>query len=218
MPVWDAPLRLFHWALAALVAFSFVTGKVGGEWMAWHLRSGYAILALLLFRIAWGFAGGEAARFASFVRGPATVWAHVRSTLARRYHRAPGHNPLGGWSVLAMLAALLLQAGSGLFADDEISTQGPLTGKVSNAFVARMSALHSYNEWLVAGLVALHVAAVAWYQWGARVDLIGPMVHGSVAVDAPLAAPRQRPAWLAALLAALAAGAVYALVVVYPRG
>lgn len=216
--IWDVPLRLFHWALAALVVFSFVTGKIGGTLLEWHMRSGYAILALLLFRLAWGVVGSHTARFAAFVRGPRAVMSYLRASLAGRHHRAPGHNPLGGWSAVAMLAALLLQAASGLFVDDEISTQGPLSGKVSNALVAKMTAFHSYNEWLVVGLVVLHLAAIAYYQWVAHVNLVGPMLHGNLAVEEPIAAPAQSPAWLAVVLAAIAAAAVYALVVVYPRG
>ena len=217
IPVWDAPLRLFHWLLAALVVFSFVTGKVGGGWLEWHMKSGYTILALLLFRLGWGIFGSDTARFASFLRGPLGAWRYVRALRAPGAARTIGHNPLGGWSVVAMLAVLLAQAASGLMADDEIATQGPLAAKVSNAVVAKMSALHAYNQWTLVVLVALHLLAVAYYQWGRRVDLIGPMVHGSAVVDEAAAAPAQSPAWLAALLLAAAAVAVYALVVVYPR-
>jgi cytochrome b len=214
IPVWDVPVRLFHWALALLVTFSFVTGKVAGSWLDWHMRSGYAILTLLIFRLAWGFVGSDTARFASFLRGPAAIRAYLRDPHAPRL----GHNPLGAWSVVAMLAVLVVQAGSGLFADDEIATRGPLAIKVSNAFVSRMTALHAYNEWLVVGLVALHLAAVATFQWLRGKDLIGPMVHGQVVAAEALARPR-RTSSLAALAIAAGAGAfVYWLVAVYPRG
>jgi len=149
------------------------------------------------------------------VRGPASVRTYLRERGARGM---PGHNPLGGWSVVAMLASLLVQAASGLFADDEIATRGPLAVKVSNAMVARMSAIHSYNEWVVAALVALHLAAIAAYQWGLRIDLVGPMVHGRAAAGPGVEAPPQRPALAALAIAALAAAFVYWLVVVYPRG
>ena len=215
--VWDAPLRLFHWALATLVVFSFVTGKIGGDWLAWHMRSGYAILTLLLFRIAWGVVGSETARFASFLRGPGHAVAYVRSMVAGAHRRVPGHNPLGGWAVLAMLAALLVQAASGLFVDDEIMTRGPLAVKASEATVGRMSALHSYNEWVILGLVALHLAAIASYYFAFRNDLVRPMVHGYMEAPAEVAQPARRPAWLAALLLAAAASMVYWLVVVFPR-
>jgi cytochrome b len=216
--LWDAPVRLFHWALAALVVFSFTTGKVGGGWLEWHMRSGYAILALLAFRLAWGVVGSETARFASFLRGPRVTLAHARALMSRKDHPvAFGHTPTGGWMIVVMLAILAVQAASGLFVDDDIATQGPLAVKVSNAFVAKMSALHSYNQWAVAVAVALHVAAIAFYQGYLGANLIGPMVHGRAQGHAPRAAPKLAPAWLAALLFAAASAAVYYLVVVYPR-
>ena len=108
--IWDAPIRLFHWALAMLVTFSYVTAKVGGGWMEWHVRSGYCVLTLLIFRLAWGIAGGETARFAGFVRGPRAALDYARALRTRRPPPIRGHNPLGGWMVVAMLAILLLQA------------------------------------------------------------------------------------------------------------
>lgn len=216
IPLWDAPVRLFHWALAALVVFSYATGKIGGSWLEWHMRSGYAILALLAFRMAWGIVGSETARFTSFLRGPRATLAYARGLVMRRAPSVFGHTPTGGWMIVAMLAILAVQAGSGLFVDDEIATQGPLAVKVSNAFVARMSALHSYNQWLIVAAVALHVAAIAFYQGYLKVDLIGPMIHGRAEARDPRA-PKLAPAWLAAALFALACAAVYYLVVVYPR-
>ena len=130
-----------------------------------------------------------------------------------------GHNPLGGWMVLFMLALLLFQAATGLFADDEIATQGPLAVKVSSAVVSRMSKLHGYNQWLIVGAVSLHVIAVAIYQWGLKVDLLGPMFHGWRMVSPGIPAqPALASKSLALLLLASAAAAVYALVAIYPRG
>jgi cytochrome b len=217
--VWDLPTRIFHWALVALAVFSFTTGKVGGAWMEWHLKSGYAVLALLLFRLLWGLAGSTTSRFAHFVRGPRAAIAYARNVVATRTSSAFGHNPLGGWMILLMLAAFLVQAVSGLFSDDEISTQGPLAAKVSNAMVSRMSAVHSYNEWVLVALVALHLAAIATYTFVLRAPLVGAMVHGMTA-HAPAAAPdfRAAPAWRAIVLLAICAAFVYWLVVVIPRG
>lgn len=214
--VWDAPVRLFHWTLAALVLVSFITGQVGGSWLTWHMRSGYAILALLLFRLAWGVMGSETARFTSFVRGPRAGLEYLRATLGGRHPRVLGHNPLGGWMVLAMLFIVAAQAASGLFVDDEIATQGPLAAKVSNAVVSKMGALHHYNQWLVVGAVALHVVAIATYYWGLKVNLVRPMVSGEAEVVAAVAQPRMRSPLAAAILLAIAAAAVYWLVIVYP--
>jgi cytochrome b len=214
--VWDLPTRIFHWALAALAVFSFTTGKIGGDWMAWHLRSGYAILALVLFRLAWGFAGSRTACFAHFVRGPRAVAGYARALLAGRPPKQVGHNPLGGWMIVLMLAAIGLQAVTGLFADDEIATRGPLAAEVSNAVVSRMSALHSANEWIIAALAALHVLAIVVYRVAWNAPLAGAMVHGWMDAPAGAEGPARRPAWLALVVLLLAALAVYALVEIYP--
>lgn len=218
--VWDLPTRIFHWALAVLVVFSFTTGKIGGTWMEWHLKSGYAILALLVFRLAWGLGGSETARFASFLRGPRAAWAYARETLASRRPASLGHNPLGGWMVMLMLVILLLQAASGLFADDDISTQGPLAAKVSNAWVSRMTTIHKYNEWAVVAAATLHVIAIAAFRWSFKEDLLSPMLHGWKTLPAELRPPEPARAssLLALCLAAIAAASVYWLVAIFPRG
>ena len=217
--VWDLPTRLFHWLVAALAVFSFTTGKVGGSWMDWHLRSGYAILTLLLFRIAWGFCGGETARFAHFVRGPRAVLAHGRAILAGGHRPARGHNPVGGWMIVLMLAALLAQASTGLFADDGIATQGPLAAKASNALVERMSALHAWNGWVVLVLMAVHVATIGLYQWLLHDDLVAPMITGHRQAEPGWTSQRLREPGVLRAVAALAAACafVYWLVAIYPR-
>ena len=218
--VWDLPVRVFHWSLAALAVFSFVTGKIGGaSVLEWHMRSGYAILALLLFRIAWGLAGSSTARFAAFIAGPRRAWAYGRELLAHRRSLPFGHNPLGGWMVLLLLAVFLVQATSGLFVDDEIATQGPLAVKVSDAWVARMSALHAWNGWVVAGVSLLHVVAIAVYRFAFHAKLVAAMVSGwrSIEDDDPRESIRPAPLALALVILALAAALVYALVVLYPR-
>ena len=205
---WDLPTRLFHWSLALLVAASYTTGKLGGEWMAWHMRSGYAILALLGFRLAWGFVGPPPARFASFVRGPAAAMAYLRSLQPRQTLPGAGHNPIGGWNVVLMLALLALQAGTGLFSNDDSAHEGPLAATVSNAVVDRMSAIHGWNQVALVVLVALHVIAVIFYQLGLRIDVLRPMVAGGRTPARTLA--------LAALALLVSAGAVYWLVAIHP--
>jgi cytochrome b len=216
--VWDLPTRIFHWALVVLVIFSFTTGKIGGSWLQWHMKSGYAILALVLFRIVWGVAGSETSRFASFVRGPGALLRYAGDIAAKRRRPSIGHNPMGGWMVLFMLVLLLAQASSGLFADDEIATQGPLAVKVSNALVAKMSAFHYYNGWTLVAAVLLHVVAIATYWMAWRDNLVAPMWSGWREADVATAQPALRAAWIAAVILAMSAGLVYWLVVVYPRG
>jgi cytochrome b len=218
--VWDAPTRIFHWLLASLVMFSFITGKVGGAWMEWHLKSGYAILTLLLFRLAWGIGGSPTARFAQFLRGPRATLAYAREIAASRHSPAWGHNPMGGWMVVLMLAIFLFQACTGLFADDDISTQGPLAVKVSNDLVSTLTSLHKANQWVMGAAVALHLAAIAFHRVRLGDDLVGPMLHGWKAVPPGLRPPEMAggSTLLAGALLAASAAFVYWLVVAYPKG
>lgn len=175
--VWDLPTRLFHWLLAALVVAMVVTAKVGGNGMEWHLRLGHAVLALLVFRLAWGFLGGRWSRFGAFVRGPSSVMRYLRGASPPE-HRV-GHSPLGGLAVLALLGTLLLQVGTGLLSDDDIAFAGPLTRYASGELVTSATAYHKgIGQWLVLGLVLLHLVAILVYQFAQRDDLIGPMLGG----------------------------------------
>jgi len=205
---WDLPTRAFHWILVALVTCSFVTGKLGESWLDWHFRSGYAILTLLAFRIAWGFVGSRDARFASFLRGPRAAIDHLRSLAAGTRTLEPGHNPLGGWMVVLMIALLAAQAVTGLFSNDESFNEGPLASKVSNATVDRMSSFHSWNEWVILGAVIVHVAAILAYQLHLRMDVLRPMVAGP-----SRAAENAR----ALVIVAIAGAVVYWLVAIYGR-
>jgi cytochrome b len=176
--VWDLPTRVFHWALVVLVVTSFVTGKIGGNAMTWHMYSGYGILALLLFRIVWGFVGGHTARFTSFVTGPVKVMDYTRTLFAREVAHHVGHNPLGGWSVVLMILSLATQATTGLFASDDIATEGPLASKASGATVALLTRIHHLNEWVLVALVSLHVAAILFYAFYKRHNLVQAMLTG----------------------------------------
>jgi len=160
--IWDLPTRVFHVALAVLVTAAIVTAEVGGDWMAWHLRCGEAVLALLAFRWAWGLVGGRWSRFASFLPAPARVVRALRgrATAADRV----GHNPLGALSVWAFLLLLSLQVATGLVADDDIATTGPLNGHVAGRLARRASGWHAgWGADLLFALIALHLLAVAWY-------------------------------------------------------
>jgi cytochrome b len=206
--VWDLPLRLFHWALAALVAFSVATAYAGGSWMDWHMRSGYAVLALLAFRIAWGFAGTRHARFASFVKGPAALMAYARSLGSGAHPVSVGHNPLGALSVLALIAIVLAQVGTGLFANDDILTEGPLAKLVSKAASDRATTIHYWNQWLLYALVAMHLLAVIVHRVRFRDDLVGPMIAGAKRLPARYAGEDAGPTpWGRALVVAALAAA-----------
>ena len=176
--VWDWPVRVTHWAIAALVAISVATGLIGGNAMEWHLRSGFAILALTLFRILWGFAGGRHARFASFVRGPRAVAGYVRSIFAPPREMHAGHNPLGGWFIVLLLASLLVQAATGLFANDDIATEGPLAKRISDELSDRFTWLHVRGAWVVLGLATVHIGASLFHLVVWKENLIRSMFTG----------------------------------------
>jgi cytochrome b len=210
--VWDLPTRLFHWLLVGLMAVSVVTVEIGGNAMRVHAWSGFTILALVLFRLAWGFVGSTPSRFKTFLVGPRRVIAYA---LALSRPDAPHHlthNPLGGWSVVAMLGAVLLQAATGLFASDDIMTQGPLNRHVSSGVGHLLTDLHEFNADVILALVAVHVAAVIFHLVYKHDNLIGPMITGEKPWEGPLPETRKSPLWLAAVVAALAAGTVWWLV------
>lgn len=175
--IWDPTIRLFHWLLVALLAFSWWSGEQHD--MERHRFSGYAILALLVFRVFWGFAGPRTARFSNFVRGPGAVMNYVKQMGARRGHAADGHNPLGGWSVVAMLAALALMVGAGLFASDVDGIEsGPLAAWISFDQSETAADLHGTVFNVILALTALHVLAVMFYLVWKRQNLIRPMLTG----------------------------------------
>jgi cytochrome b len=211
IPVWDLPTRLFHWLLVAAVAVSFWSGRVGGNAMHYHVLCGEAILALILFRLAWGFVGGREARFAAFVRGPAATLRYARDLVRGGAPRHLGHNPLGAWSILAMLAALLVQVATGLFANDDIFTEGPLASWVSKAVSDTLTRVHLVNRQVLVVLVALHLAAIAVYFLRGE-NLVTPMITGRKAWSGPAPPPEAAFHARALLVAGIAVLAVYLLV------
>jgi cytochrome b len=179
--VWDLPTRLFHWSLVLCIVGLVITGNIGGNWMTWHFRLGYAVFTLLLFRIVWGLIGGRWSRFAGFIYAPSTVIAYIKGR--SRPEHSVGHNPLGAGSVFALLGFLLLQVATGLVSDDDISNQGPLNKFISGARASSATWYHKEvgNKVLIA-LVVLHVVAILFYLWKKKENLIRPMLSG----DKPL--------------------------------
>ncbi len=172
--VWDLPTRLFHWALAICVVLGIVFVKIGGNAIQWHAYCGYTALALILFRVIWGFVGSWHARFANFIPSPSKLIAFLRGQV----DGGLGHNPLGALSVIALLIIVLIQALTGLFTDDDIFFQGPFARYVSNSTVALFTSIHRFNQYLIFALVGLHIAAISYYYFVKRENLVGPMVTG----------------------------------------
>ena len=208
--IWDLPTRLFHWTLVVLIALQFATAKFGFLSMDWHFRFGYATLVLIVFRVCWGFVGSQSSRFSQFVRGPAVVIRYVRSQFSTNPQTSIGHNPLGGWSALVLLASVLTQAVSGLFASDGIDTDGPLSDTISSSAVKIFTRVHLWNENILLVLIVLHIVAIALYLLLRNDNLTMPMITGKKNVESPPL--RMAGLWRAALVLILSAGAVAAVI------
>ncbi len=211
--VWDLPTRLFHWSLAGLVAAAVITGQLGGNAIFVHGKLGLAIVGLLAFRLVWGVAGSTYARFSQFLPTPGAIKAYLQGRW-----QGLGHNPLGALSVLGLLSLLLLQVGSGLFANDDIAFRGPLMDLISRDLSDSLTELHEGIGSLIILLAGVHVAAIVFYVRIKKDNLVKPMLTGwkeippghsaASATATPSAPSPARGGGLAALIAALALAAL----------
>jgi cytochrome b len=176
--VWDWPVRVVHWSIVVLVVAMVATGLIGNEALVWHMRLGQVLLALVIFRILWGFAGSANARFATFVRGPRAVIEYARSLVRPPHHAHATHNPLGGWMVVALLLVLLVQATTGLFTNDDVLNEGPLAKLISKDRSDWIGTWHRRGWWLLVALASLHILAVIAYLAHFGENLVRPMVSG----------------------------------------
>ena len=200
--VWDLPTRLFHWTLVGVLGFSWWSAK--NDHLDWHIWSGIGVLSLLIFRLLWGFFGSSTARFANFVRGPRQIGAYLGDM---KGWRPLGHSPLGALSVLAMLGAIAVQIGLGLFASDEDGFfEGPLAAMVSLDRSEQLTDLH--HDWfnIILVLAGLHVAAILFYRLFLGKKLIEPMLTGRTAADTEIDPMRPGKGWVALLCLIVAIG------------
>lgn len=177
--VWDAPVRLFHWAIVVLIVTSWISADQG--YMRVHLWSGSTMLALLLFRIVWGIFGSTTARFSDFVRSPRTAFRYLRSLGRGEKPLHAGHNPAGGWMVVAFFAILAAQVTTGLFANDGLKFMGPLALLVPAETSDRITSFHGWLFYGLLALIWLHLVAVFFYLFVKRENLITPMFTGEKA-------------------------------------
>ncbi|HSB97882.1 MAG TPA: cytochrome b/b6 domain-containing protein [Spongiibacteraceae bacterium] len=209
--MWDLPTRLFHWALVALIAGAWWSAEQ--RLLEWHRYCGYGLLTLLLFRLAWGLFGSTTAQFNYFLRGPVRVLAYCRRELWAREKQSqqPGHNPLGGWSVLAMLALALLQILLGLFAVDIDGIEsGPLAYLISFDGGRLAAQTHHLVFKVLLSFIGLHIAAIAFYRIHKKENLVSAMISGSETNrDREPLAVHFAPLWRAAALFSLSAAAVF---------
>ena len=199
--IWDLPTRLFHWAIVLLVPALWATHQL--DEMDLHILLGEVMLGLILFRLIWGVIGSSTARFSQFARGPVSVVRYIRGRSGDVF----GHNPLGGWNVLAMLLLLAVQVGLGLFASDEDNLySGPLARHVTEETSHILRDRHENVFYILLGFISLHVAAILYYQFVKRDNLVAPMVTGRRVAPANGEAMTGAPLWRFILAAALAAG------------
>lgn len=203
--VWDLPIRLFHWLIVVLIAASWTSQYL--DRMTWHLRFGYAMFAALLFRLAWGVIGSETARFSHFLKSPIAGLRHLRGLRHRGDDGDVGHNAAGGWMVLLLLGLLCVQVATGLCANDQISTQGPLADLVGSGASDWLSHVHAVNFRLIEAAIALHLLAILVYRLRGR-RLVWPMISGKKPLPDSVPAPRMASLWLALPVLCAAIGVV----------
>ena len=204
--IWDIPTRLFHWLLVASLSIQYATAEWMDDAMQWHFYVGYFTIGLVIFRLIWGFIGPVHARFRHFLKGPAAVVSYIRSLPDKHAPHHAGHNPLGGLFVIIMLFLIAIQAVSGLFMTDEVFLDGPYRHLVSSGTQELMNTLHHQVINVLLVVIALHIAAIAFYALYKKQSLTPPMIHGKKATTSPGITSSR-------LLLALVVAAVIAVVV-----
>lgn len=175
--VWDVYLRLFHWLLALCIIVSFVSVRM--DEMEIHFISGHVILALIIFRILWGFVGSRTALFSSFIKGPKATWRYLKTSDSPEFKPMIGHSPIAALSVIALLLTISAQVVTGLMSDDEMFLQGPLAQFVSYETAYQATTYHAYIPKFIVGLVILHILAIIFYKFVKKENLVQPMITGS---------------------------------------
>lgn len=197
--VWDGPTRLFHWLTATLVVAAYVTWRL--NWMDWHARAGYALLTLVIFRILWGIFGSETTRFSTFIASPRAAARHLAHALRREPDRQAGHNPAGGWMVLFLLLLLFVETLTGVYVNNDVADEGPLTELIPAPIANTITALHWIFWDALLAAVALHLLAIFLYMVVKGHNLLLPMVTGWKTLPAGVPQPRvASPVRAAALL------------------
>lgn len=212
IPVWDPSVRLFHWGLVVLIGFAYISGESEGDLIELHAYAGYGVLGLVLYRLIWGFIGSHYARFAEFVKPPKTALDYLQAAKAGEHPTIPGHNPLGGYMVIALLGLCALQAFSGLFATDDIFFEGPLNSLVSSSAADLITGFHHLNFNLIMLAVIAHVAAVVFHTRFRGEKLVPGMVHGKKEAPAGTEVRSYAPVWKMAISAVIPVGLVCYLI------
>src|SRR5580658_9434209 len=188
MRIWDLPTRLFHWTLVVLIFMSWLTARM--DWMRLHVLSGLSVLALLVFRLVWGFVGSDSARFARFLQSPLAAIRHLLHLYRREPDTETGHNAAGGWMVVFMLAVLAVQVGTGLCSNDDVLTEGPFAQTVGKDRSDWLTHIHHVNFTLIEIVIVLHILAIITYRVLKGHNLLLPMITGKKRLPGATPAPR----------------------------
>lgn len=211
--VWDIPTRLFHWLLVACILAQYLTAEVFDA-IDWHFKIGYFTLGLILFRLIWGFVGTTYARFGQFLKGPGKVLSYAKTVTDANSPEHAGHNPMGGWMVIALLVLVALQGISGLFIGDDIINNGPYYDAVAEATRDTMNAIHHTAFNILLAAIALHIAAVIFYARFKKQLLVPAMLHGKKATNEPGISSSRLI--LALILVLLVTGIMYYVIEIAP--
>ena len=195
--VWDLGLRLFHWILVIAIAVAFLSSEEDSGLNDWHVLSGWVAAVLIVFRLVWGFIGGEHSRFSDFIR-PSRIPHHIGSIIRRQREPTLGHNPLGAVAVVVLLALTAITVWTGAFGGEAAEE------------------LHEVIAWVLLGMVALHVVAVIVMSMLERENLVRAMVTGDKpAARHPGAVDAKSPRAVAWLVGAVVVGVTSYLIFQY---
>jgi len=208
--IWDVPVRIFHWSLVTLFIAAYVTNLLGPNYFNYHLWAGYGIIVLVVFRILWGFVGTYHARFFNFVRNPVATTKYALSVLKKKDLHYLGHNPLGAVMVVALLLAILVQAVTGLFTNDEIINLGPLYGYINDELSLKLTSIHRQLFYWIVGAIFLHIVAVLFHVWFKRDNIVKAMFTGKKNTDelAEEKSISSSKIWLAIIIVAIVIAAL----------
>jgi cytochrome b len=186
---WDWPTRAFHWTLVFCVISAWASfrlaDRVGDPTLIWHRWNGYALLILIVFRLIWGFVGSSTSRFAAFVTWPWTAARYAFDMLRGSKRAFLGHNPLGAWMILALLAAVATQGLLGLFSlEHNELVAGPLKRLIAHETSEKVTKWHVWFFNVILALAAVHIAANALYGLVKKEPLIRAMVTGAKPAEA----------------------------------
>lgn len=182
--IWDLPIRLFHWTLVLSCVVCWATATQFEDAMRWHFYAGYVTLTLLLFRLFWGKLGSSTALFS--VPNRQDLFNYGRTLFKTEPSHTPGHNPVGTWSAMALIASALTVSISGLFANDAVLSKGPLAHWVGDNASDYLSDLHQTSFNFLVGMVIVHLTAIAYYRIVKRENLVTPMLTGNKQLPEPI--------------------------------